>query len=255
MAAHVLWARTPAYTAPVSAVVARGWFFPVVIAMLLATYVALAVVFQLIQERLPGTRVVKGGTFGIAFGGLMLLGAPAMSLLYGSALSGELRIGLVDGCAICLLGLLLGLFTGTDGSPRDHPWFASAFLSVVVVGSAYFVLSVLTYLLLPFTFTAFETLPVQTLLWTLAVGLWIGLMNWLLKDAFLVGTRVRQAVTFAGLGYGVYATLNALFAPVFVATPIASVLLGAFAGIAFVAAGTWAERMISPLLRRQSASS
>jgi hypothetical protein len=58
---------------------------------------------------------------------------------------------------------------------------------------------------------------------------------------------------FAGLGYGIYASLNVLFAPVFVTTPIGGLLLGAFAGIGIVGAGAWVERVVSPLLWRHAA--
>ncbi|MGD0626657.1 MAG: hypothetical protein ABSB32_18350 [Thermodesulfobacteriota bacterium] len=193
---HFLWAPTPQYAYSVSYFVNNGWFLPVVIVLLLITYIALALIFQVIQSRLPGMKLVKGLMYGIAFGGLMFISSPAMSLLFGSSLTAELRIGLVDGSAICLLGVLLGRFTATNGSPRQRPVFAQMAISVVVVGLVYFILHFLIYLALPSLFPAYLTQPTETLLWTLGVGLWIGLMNWLLQDAFSTGSFVRQAIGF-----------------------------------------------------------
>ncbi len=241
---HFVWARSPEYAHPVSDFVRNGRFLPAVIALLLITYIALALLFQLIQTRLPGTRLAKGLRFGIAFGGLMLISSPAMSLLFGSPLNAELRIGLVDGSAICLLGVLLGRFTATNGNPRQRPAFAPAAVSMVVVGLVYFLLHLMIYLVLPSLFPAHLTQPTETLLWTLGVGLWIGLMNWLLQDAFATGSFVRQAIGFAGVAFGVFSLLNTLFAPVFVAAPTGILLLNTGVGILCVGVGVWAERVV-----------
>jgi len=241
---HFLWAPTPAYAYPLSYFVKSGWFLPVVIALLFITYIALALIFQLIQAKLLGTKLTKGLMFGIAFGGLMLISSPAMSLLFGSSLTAELRIGLVDGSVICLLGILLGYLTATDERPRPRPVFIPMAVSVVIVGFVYFMLHLLIYLALPSLFPAYLTQPTETMLWILMVGLWIGLMNWLLQDAFSTGSFVRQAIGFAGIAFGVFSMLNTLFAPIFVAAPTAILLLNTVMGILFVGVGVWTERVI-----------
>jgi len=175
---------------------------------------------------------------------LMFISSPAMSLLFGSSLNAELRIGLVDGIAICLLGVLLGWFTATNGSPRQRPVFAPAVISMVVVGLVYFLLHFLIYLALPSLFPAYLTQPTETLLWTLGMGLWIGLMNWLLRDAFATGSFVRQASGFAGVAFGVFWLLNPLFASVFVAAPIGILFLNTGVDILCVGVGVWTERVV-----------
>jgi len=210
----------------------------------------LALIFQFSQAMMPGTKLMKGLKYGIAFGGLMLVGSPAMSLLFGSSLNAELRIGFVDGSAICLLSVLLGQFTATNGTPRQRPVFASLVISTVVVGFVYFLLHVLTYLALPSLFPAYLTQQTETLLWTLGVGLWIGLMNWLFQETFATGSVVRQAAAFAGLAFGVFSVLNTLFAPVFVAAPTGVLLLNTVVGILFVGVGVWTERVARQRLSR-----
>lgn len=241
---HFMWAPAPKYAVPVSDFVENGWFLPVVIVLLLITYIALALIFQSIQERLPGTKLAKGLTFGIAFGGLMFISSPAMSLLFGSPLNAELRIGLVDGCAVCLLGLLLGQFTATDGGFRQKPMFAHAAISILVVGFVYFLLHFLIYLALPSLFPPILTQPTETLLWIFGVGMWIGLMNWLFQDAFSTGSFVRQTIGFTCVVFGIFSLLNTLFAPIFVVAPIAILLLNTVVGILCVGAGVWVERVV-----------
>ncbi|MFH1077356.1 MAG: hypothetical protein V1753_11105 [Pseudomonadota bacterium] len=241
---HFLWAPTPVYTYPVSYFVENGWFLPIVIVLLLITYIALALIFQLIQARLPGTKLTKGLTYGIAFGGLMFISSPAMSLLFGSPLKAELRIGLVDGSVIILLSILLGWFTATNASRRIRPVFTPAAVSMVVVGLVYFLFHFLVYLAWPSLFPSYLTRPTETLLWTLGVGLWIGLMNWLLQDTFATGSFVYQATVFAGVAFGIFSLLNTLFAPVFVAAPIGILLLNTVVGILFVGVGAWTERVV-----------
>ena len=69
---HMFLAPSPQYSYPVSFFVETGWFLPAVVVMLLIIYLALAIVFQVVQARLPGTKRTKGIVFGTAFGGLML---------------------------------------------------------------------------------------------------------------------------------------------------------------------------------------
>jgi hypothetical protein len=245
---HFLWAPSPAYKAPVSDFVMNGWFLPVVMFLLLVTYLALALIFLLIQSKLPGKKLSKGLRYGIAFGGLMFVSSPAMSLLFGSPLEAELRIGFVDGLAICLLGFLFGKLLATDGIPHQGPVFAPLAISVLVVGSTYFILHFVAYLFMPSLSPAYLTQPAGTMAWILGVGLWIGLMNWLFHDAFATGSFVRQAIGFAGITFGLYSVINMFFAPVFVATPIGGLLLDTALGIFCVWVGVWLERVVQQQL-------
>lgn len=241
---HFAWAPTPEYQVPVSYFVEHGWFIPVVTLLLLITYFALALIFGSLQARLPGTKLVKGVLFGVAFGGLMVVSAPAMGLLFGSSIIAELRIGLVDGMVIFLLGVLWGRFTAVDGLPHQGPVFAPLAVSVVVVGTVYFLLHWSIYLVLPSLFPAYLTRPVETLVWTFLVGSWVGVMNWIFRNAFANGSFLRQAAGFAGLAFGIFSLINTLFAPVFVAAPTGLLLLNSCAGILCVGAGVWLERMV-----------
>jgi hypothetical protein len=248
IAMHMLLAPAPKYTTPDSAFVTGGSFLPMAAGLLVVTYVALAVVFSHIQSRLPGTRVQKGLAFGLAFGGLMFAGSPAMSLLFGSSLGAELRVGAVDGVAIAMLGVLLGRFTGTDSPagrelPAAQPLSFLA-LSALVVGSVYAAIHLASYALVPSLFPSDAGRGTETAIWIAAFGMWVGVMNRLLGDAFATGSRLRQAAGFAVVGFGVFSVVNVLFAPVFVQAPVGTLLLNACLGVAAAGVGAWAERAV-----------
>jgi hypothetical protein len=249
---HRFLAPSPQYSYPVSIFVETGWFLPAVVVMLLIIYLALAIVFQALQARLPGTKRTKGIVFGIAFGGLMLVSSPAMTLLFGSPLLDELRIGLVDGLAIFLLGLLLGQFTATDGSPAVRQTIGRAASSIGAVGFSYFALQCLICLPLPFVFPSFQAQTAETLLWTLGVGLWIGLMDWLLQDAYRSDSFIYQAAWFTGIVYGIFSIGNVLVAPIFVAVPLSDLLPGTGAGLLGVFVGILVSRFVLQRLSENS---
>ncbi|HEX7591631.1 MAG TPA: hypothetical protein VF375_06735 [Candidatus Limnocylindrales bacterium] len=245
---HMGLAPAPKYTSPESAFVANGSFLPVAAGLLVVTYVVLAAVFTVIQSRLPGSRVRKGLVFGLAFGGLMLVGAPAMSLMFGSPLTAELKVGAVDGLAITLLGVLLGRFTATDGTAGELGLGRLA-TSGLVVGLVYVAIHLAAYAVVPSLFPSDPGRAAETATWIAVVGVWVGVMNHLLGDAFARGTKVRQAIAFALVGFGAFSIVNVLFAPVFVQAPIGTLLLNACLGIAAAGVGAWAQRVVAPVLQ------
>jgi hypothetical protein len=247
---HMVWAPTPKYQVPVSQIAKAGWFLPAVMTLLLGMYLVLALVFQSIQSRLPGTKLRKGLGFGLAFGGLMFISSPAMSFLYGSPLNAELRIGFVDGCAICFLGVLLGLLIATDGSPRRKLSLLSAIVSIACMGLGFFALHFLINLALPSLFPTPFAERTQLQLWILAQGIWLGLMNWIFKDAFAFGSFIRQSFGFACLAFGIFSVVNTLFVPFFVSAPIALLLINTCVGILVVGASALAERVGTSFLQR-----
>jgi hypothetical protein len=248
---HMGLAPAPKYTSPESAFVANGSFLPVAAGLLVVTYVLLAAVFTAIQSRLGGSRVRKGLVFGLAFGGLMLVGAPAMSLMFGSPLTAELKVGAVDSLAITLLGVLLGRFTATDGTAGESSpaWLVRLAASGFVVGAIYAAIHLAAYSVAPSLFPSDRARGTETVAWIAVVGVWVGVMNGLLGDAFATGSKVRQAAGFALVGFGAFSVVNVLFAPVFVQAPTGTLLLNACLGIAAAGVGVWAQRVVAPVLQ------
>jgi hypothetical protein len=246
---HKLFAPSPKYNFPASIFVESGWFLPVVITMLLITFLALAVLFHTLQNKMAGTGLGKGFLFGFVFGVLFPLLGSAMSLLFGSPLWEEWQIGLVDGLSALLLGILLGRFTAMDSPSRKNRSLRLAVVSIGLVGGVYFAVQNLIYLLFPVLFPAIQTKPMETLVFIMSVGLWIGLMAWQFQDAMPSRPAAYQALWFTGIVYGIFSLLNALFAPVFVATPIVPLLLGTMSGLLSVFTAVWVSRS----LLRQSA--
>jgi hypothetical protein len=83
---HALFAPTYNYDYPPSYFVQSGLFLPAAAISLFIIFFLLSVVFLVIQENLPGSRVSKGIRFGVSFGGLWLIGVIGMSIFFGSPL-------------------------------------------------------------------------------------------------------------------------------------------------------------------------
>ena len=66
--------------------------------------------FLAIQRALHGTKRAKGALFGIALGGMYLIGMIEAYVVYPVSLFDEFYTGMVDGSRILLMSLLLGKY-------------------------------------------------------------------------------------------------------------------------------------------------
>src|SRR5574340_421240 len=96
--------------------IAQAGLIPVAFTLFgLLTYGLLAIVFILIQDRLPGTRMMKGLMFGLLFGGMWIVYLlEPLPHSEGSPLIDVLAYPAVDGITLVLEGLLMGRFIATD---------------------------------------------------------------------------------------------------------------------------------------------
>ncbi len=100
---------------PQSAIAIAG-LIPVAFTLFgLLTYGLLAIVFILVQGRLPGTRIMKGLMFGLLFSG-MWIAYLLEPLPHGEGLPliDVLAYPIADSLALILEGLLMGWFIATD---------------------------------------------------------------------------------------------------------------------------------------------
>lgn len=191
--------------------VQREIFVPLVLAYALLVYGLLAVIFIYLQPGLPQNRWLKGLWYGVAFGGLWFIGMLEGSLVLGTPLVQELFIGISDALPMVVLGLLLGGFTAMDSlSPmrRGRPNLRS----IPIIALAYLFGRYLAYALLQID-SAYLTMPTATFLWTLGIGLWVGLIYWLLQPGLRGKTAVAQASFFAIFVFGSNWFLFTFFLP------------------------------------------
>jgi len=224
---------------PQSIIVKNGLFIPAVIIMFLITFGVLAVIFVLIQDNLQGTKIFKGFIYGLSFGCLWFIGMIEASLILGTPLKNELFTGMADGLPIILMGLLLGVFTGTDTAKNNIKKRSNEnIISIFVITIFYVVGRYSSYTIIHID-SAYSTKPCATFLWTVGIGLWVGVMYWLLKQGLKGYSPIKRALMFGGLIYGTDWLLYNFFIPLFFETSLVDLLLRAGIDIVFVIVGVF----------------
>ncbi len=218
---------------------------PILLTYLLATFGVLALTFVAIQAKLPCGKWRKGLWYGLVFGGMWYIGMLETVALWGNPLAQELFMGFADGLPIFTLSLLLGGCVATDSvySPDEVRITPGA---IPVVGGVYLIGRYAGYALLSVD-SAYLTRPLTTALWTLAIGIWMGLGYWLLRAGVPARTPFGRALFFGGVVYGLNWAFFILFMPLLFEMNWGDVLLRAFSDALWITLGAFVvERWIAP---------
>lgn len=222
---------------PPSIIVQQGLFIPVFVVYAVTTFGLMAIIFVVIQERLPQEKLAKGILYGVSFGGLWFLGMLEGCLVLGSPLSEELFMGAADAIPIFLMCTLLGIFATTDtGSPAKRVSIGA--MSIPVIAICYLLGRYLAYAILHID-SACPTKPFATFLWTLSMGLWVGLIYWLLERGVRGDTPLKRALWFGLLAYGTDWLLFTFFLPILFEMSLVDLFLRASVDVLFVTAGVF----------------
>ncbi|MEW6182625.1 MAG: hypothetical protein AB1500_05530 [Bacillota bacterium] len=234
------------YNAPPSVFIEKGLFIPAVVVLFIVTYGAAAAVFAAIQKELPGARLSKGFRYGISFGVLWFIGMIEMTLIAGSSLSYELYSGSVDGISFLLLGVLLGVYSGADSIGKaDGRKFAAALVSVTVISLLFLIGRYFAYAVLHLE-SAYINEPLATFIWTLCLGVWVGVMYQLLRQGIGGNSAFARGLWFGVLVFGSDWLLYTLFRAVFVKIALIQIVLRVGVDVIFVSAGVAvSERLLS----------
>jgi len=200
---HALWVPLYNYDFPASYFVKNKLFEPAAGTFLLIVFIFLAFVFDLIQDKLSGDRISKGLRFGIAFGGLWFFGLIGSSIFLGSPLAKELAMGVADGLPLLILGVLLGKLTATDCDRISSIRLAVYARSVTVIAIFFIAGQYLAFVLIGGHFPNFNIGGIGAFLWTLIMGLWIGIMYCLLEDKTRTDYPIKKAFRFGGIVFGI----------------------------------------------------
>ena len=222
---HALWTPLFDYNGPKSFIIENGLFSPAVITLFFITFWALALVFVFIQDKLPGKKLLKGLRYGISFGVLWLIGMFEMSIAFGSPLKHEFFSGLLDCLSLILLGLLLGRFVATDSNRDVNEKSKIGLISVFVIASLFIIERYLRYFTLTYYNPGYFTNPLITFTFTLSLGLWIGIMYWLLRQETSKYSPLKRALVFGGLIFGIDWLFYNLFLLLFLKLPLIEILL------------------------------
>lgn len=205
-------------TKPQSIVITSGWFPPVATMALAFTFCVMGVIFRRIQNRLEGTGFRKGGQFGLALGGMYLVGMIEGYVLFPVSFFSELYTGIADSCGIMLLSLLLGKYLANDSLQRDENRGAM-FPAMVTIPVMYIMVRYFSYTVLHIE-SSYVTRPLATFLWTAGMGVWIGIMYRLVGRYLWPSHSLQHAAIFGGLVFGLNWLIFNLFTLLFIVVPL-----------------------------------
>lgn len=205
-----------------SVVVTSGYFPPAALASLAVAFCVMGLVFLAIQKRLHGTKQRKGAFFGIALGGMYLVGMIEAYVTYPVSLFGEIYTGMVDASGILLMSLLLGRYMADDVPDGERP-VSPPFSVILIITAIYVLMRYFSYTVLQIE-SSFPTRPLATFLWTAGMGCWIGVMYLLIGGGIRNETPFRQAVVFGGLVFGINWIIYNLFVLLFIRASVLDLL-------------------------------
>jgi hypothetical protein len=234
---HVLFVPRNSYNYQPSIFAEKGLILPAATIMLVILFTVIAVVFVLIQKRLPGTKTMKGWRHGIAFGILTFVSIIEVNLIFDCSLINELRGSISDGVSILLMALMLSRIMGTDnqitGQDVKFRWKPFVLIPLFFLGGRYFGYAIVHIL------SAYIQKPWATFLWTLGIGLWLSVMYQLLREAGNDIPAVARAIRFGGLVFGSFWLIYILFMLVYVQVSVLDLFVRFMIDVVFVTIGIW----------------
>lgn len=219
--------------------VKNNMLVPAIIGWELLAFSVLALIFILIQNNLPGKKWIKGFLYGLSFGGLYLIGMFESVLLLNSSVLNEFLMGLGDFIPILLMGILLGIFVGTDETQNKE---RQNVLPVFIIAISYIIGRYFAYSILHIQ-SAYISNPLGTFIWTLCLGLWVGIIYFILHTSIKGKSIISQGLFFGIVIFGSNWLMNHIFIAV-IAELSPNLFIRAGTDILFVIIGVCAYKKL-----------
>ncbi|MGA9138643.1 MAG: hypothetical protein WBZ29_00355 [Methanocella sp.] len=235
-----------------SAIYNAGLLVPAFVVFAFVVSLLLGIVFVLIEGRLPGTRLAKGVAFGMAYGLMwaVYLLEPLTKVLEGSffVLYGY---PIVDGLTFGMLGLLLGVFVGTDSKGPAKRRIGSETLALLAIPVAFVVIRLCCYAF-SIIGSAFDIRPADTMLWAAGTGLWLGVMYFLLRPGVPGKSPLAKALFFGPVVIGINLFFFNSFVPLVFEVDYADLILRTLVDIVSVTIGVYVCEKIGSVIGSRS---
>jgi hypothetical protein len=205
-----------------SIIITSGYFPPVAFASLAMAFCIMGLMVLAIQKTLHGTKQLKGALFGIALGGMYLIGMIEVYVIYPVSLFGEFYTGMVDGSGILLMSLLLGKFM-VDDIPDRERMAGPTFPAILIIPVIYVLMRYFSYTVLHIE-SSYSTRPLVTFIWTAGMGCWGGVMYMLIGRGIGYENPLKQAMVFGGFVFGINWVIFNLFALLFIRVSVLDLL-------------------------------
>jgi len=226
-----------------SIIITSGYFPPVAFASLAMAFCIMGLMFLAIQKTLHGAKQLKGALFGIAFGGMYLIGMIEVYVIYPVSLFGEFYTGIVDGSGILLMSLLLGKYMADD-MPEKERLARPSFPAILIIPVIYVLMRYFSYIVLHIE-SSYSTRPLASFMWTAVMGCWGGIMYILVGRGIGYENPLKQAMVFGGLVFGINWLIFNLFALLFIRVSVLDLLYRSIFDSLAIIIGVYISSLIS----------
>jgi hypothetical protein len=202
-------------------------FGPEIVASVWALFAfsVVAVVFYWFQVGTPGVGWMNGLRFGSAVGLMWLVGMLEGVSLFGNPILNEFLIGLSDAIPVLVMCLLLGKFVAarTTGEFEYQATSGRWVLAIMIIASVYTGGRYIAYLT-GVIGSGTQSFPLETFLWTLGMGISIGVAWVLVGHRLISASPLRTAVVFGVCIFGFTWFAFLIFIPLLFAGTLLDIL-------------------------------
>jgi len=215
----------------------------------LFAFSGVACVFYRFRNRIPGPALTRGPRYGAGIASLWLVAMLEGVPLFGNAVVDEFVVGLSDAIPVLVMGALLGRLvaknsdrTESDCVPLVRKLLALCIFAVVFIAGRYAAYTTEAIR------SGLQTHALETFLWTVLMGICIGVNGLLLGQAARATSSSRSAATFGLCLFGVNWAFFLLFMPMVFSGFLNDVLARIAIDVVLVTAGHYLT--YSTVLRR-----
>jgi hypothetical protein len=203
-------------------------------------FLIVIIVFVLIQDTMPGKKLIKGFTYGCTIAILWTIGFLELVFIYNSPLIYELTCAMCDGIPLVILGLLAGKYLAADNENklRDQKRVKNNIISILIIGLFVTLGRYFSYIILNIE-SGYLINPIGTFFWTLSLGLLIGIMYCLFEQGLKGTTSINRTIFFSLFIFGVNWALYTFFWPILYEVSLIEVIIRLGFDLLYVFIGTF----------------
>ncbi len=190
---------------------------PGIVLLLAIIFTVIAATFVFLYDGLIGQKWGKGIRCGLAMGSLWFVGMFEASVVGVEPWSNTISMAIADAIPVLLMSVVLALLMATEIKSTTQKVGGSA---IYIIGLAFMAGRFLEYLILQPQLEYWSN-PLVTFSWTLALGLSVGAMYWLLASGLKGKSPMSRTIWFAGVVFGLNWWLFNIFVPVLFQAPAA----------------------------------
>ncbi len=230
---------------PLSIISQKIGMIPTAAIVVTFSYTVIASVLMIAQEGLPDNKLERMILCSLPYSFIWLMAVLESVSSLDKPFLPELFIGLTDIVPILIMGVMVSSWVSRDTTKQQSTSHRPKVISILVIAFTYFVGRYFLYTLLHINSGYFSQTE-ATFLWTLAIGLAIGLAYFMLHGGIKGNNPFSRGLWFGCIAFGLYWTLNNFFMPIVfdisfiqLDLPILNYVYRVIVDIIFVSFGVW----------------